>query len=131
MEGRRKNRMNFYIYKLLISNKMKKETILKFTKKFTKENVETLLWSVGVYKLVRKDAPVEKDRTLYIGKGKLRDRLLAHFTDGSDPIPGASHFEYIILGSESLSDKMESNLLFEYKQKYGCLPKYNERMEWA
>ena len=96
--------------------------IAKRWSNFGKENVRKVPNVYGVYEL----ANGAKD-VIYIGEGKLRDRLLAHFAGGSDPIPGASYFRYETTGSKNRCVQRQNALLAEYERKYGRLPRFNQK----
>jgi hypothetical protein len=64
---------------------------------------------------------------IYVGEGKLRDRLLAHFASGSDPIPGISYFKYETTRSKDRCKQRQNALLAEYEREYGRLPTFNQK----
>ena len=97
--------------------------ILKRWSSFRKETVIREVPNFyGVYEL----ASGAKD-VVYIGEGKLRDRLLTHFSGGCDPIPGASYFRYETTGSKNRCVQRQNVLLAEYKREYGRLPRFNQK----
>ncbi len=89
---------------------------------FNKENVTEIENVYAVYEL----AAGSKD-VIYIGEGKLRDRLLAHFARGSDPIPGTSYFRYETTRSKDRCIQRQNALLAEYKREYEQLPTFNQK----
>ena len=90
--------------------------------KYTKDNVGGVSNIYGTYELADGDKNV-----VYIGEGKLYDRLMAHFATGSDPIPAVSHFRYEATRSKQRAKQRQNALLFEFKRKYGKLPRYNQK----
>ena len=96
--------------------------IAKKWSSFRKEHIEEVLNVYGVYEL----ADGSKD-VIYIGEGKLRDRLLAHVTGGSDPIPGASYSRYEKTGSKIRCEQRQNALLAEYGREYARLPRFNQQ----
>ncbi|WP_206203928.1 hypothetical protein [Thermococcus sp. GR4] len=97
--------------------------IFKPWTRFTKQNVQKVSEVYGVYEI----ANAAKE-TIYIGSGKLRSRLLAHFPRAPDPIVGASYFRYEKTGSLERARQRERALLKEYKRKHGKLPKFNQKI---
>jgi len=89
---------------------------------FRKEHVKKTPDVYGVYELADRSNDV-----IYIGEGRLRDRLLAHVTNGSDPIPGTSYFRYETTGSKIRCEQRQNALLEEYFRVHGHLPKYNQQ----
>lgn len=90
---------------------------------FTKENVTQEDNVFGVYELGDTNGEV-----VYIGEGRLRDRLLSHFPSGSDPIPGTKYYRVEKTGSKLRAEQRERALLNDYAKKHnGRLPKYNQR----
>ena len=89
---------------------------------YRKERVKKSSDVYAVYEL----ADGSKD-VIYIGEGELRNRLLAHVTNGFAPIPGTSYFRYEITGSKTLCVQRQNALLEEYFRVHGHLPKYNQQ----
>jgi len=86
---------------------------------FTKENVRKVPDVYGVYELANTNKEI-----IYIGCGKLRSRLLAHFKD----IVGVAYFRYEKTGSQERAKQRERMLLRKYLSTHeGKLPKFNER----
>ena len=77
---------------------------------------------IGVYEIAN---AVE---TVYIGKGFLRNRLMAHLLSGDEPTPDGDRFHVMILPDEDLAISIEEKLLKSYRIDHGRLPKYNERI---
>ena len=91
--------------------------------RFNKENVKKVPDVYGAYEIAN-----AAKGTIYIGSGKLRSRLLAHFPRASDPIVGASYFRYEKTGSSKRAKQREKTLLMEYYMKHGRLPKFNQKI---
>ncbi len=89
---------------------------------FRKERVKEIYNVYGVYELANGSKDV-----IYIGEGKLKDRLLAHVTDGSDPIPGASYFRYETTNGKDRAVQRQNALLAEYVREHGHLPRFNQQ----
>lgn len=66
---------------------------------------------------------------IYIGQGKVQSRLLSHFVDGGDPIPGASLYRVDYTGSARRAEQRERALLRTYERRHGRLPRFNQRDE--
>ena len=96
--------------------------ITKKWSNYKKKHIEEVDNVYAVYELADGSKEV-----IYIGEGKLRERLLAHITDGSDPIPTTSHFRFETTGSKTRCVQRQNYLLNEFEQRYGRLPKYNQR----
>ena len=97
--------------------------IFKKWSKFTKKNVERLKDIFGVYEIADRSKKV-----IYIGRGRLRSRLLRHFPRGEDPIPGAAYFRVARSYSRLRAEQKERKLLKNFKKKHGKLPRYNQRV---
>ena len=89
----------------------------------TKQNVQKVPDVYGVYEI----ANATQD-TIYIGSGKLRSRLLAHFPRAIDPIVGASYFRYEKTGSLDRARQKERALLRAYYYKHEKLPRFNQKI---
>lgn len=63
---------------------------------------------------------------LYIGQGSVRDRLISHFLNGQDPIPGTSKYRVEYTNSQRIAEQRERAELDGYYKKYGKYPKYNQ-----
>ncbi|MCK4434006.1 excinuclease ABC subunit C [Candidatus Bathyarchaeota archaeon] len=88
---------------------------------FNKDNVSREAYHFGVYELGN------SDDILYIGEGKVKARLMAHFSDGSDPIPGASFYRVEYTGSKDRAVQRQNAELASYKRKHGKYPRFNQR----
>lgn len=88
---------------------------------FSKSNVEREANNYGVYELG------DYNDVLYIGHGVVRSRLMAHFADGSDPIPGVSSYRVECTSSKERADQRENAELAAYKRSHGRLPRFNQR----
>ena len=60
---------------------------------------------------------------LYIGEGHVFTRLMAHFADGSDPIPGASLYRVEHTGSKLRAQQRQNAELASYYRKHGRYPR--------
>jgi len=90
---------------------------------FTKENVKRIKDIYGVYEIADKYKNV-----IYVGQGKLRSRLMSHFLNGLDPIPGAAYFRAMPTGNKAKAVRKERSILKEYLKRFNKLPKYNDRV---
>lgn len=88
---------------------------------FTKENVRRETNHYGVYELGNTNG------ILYIGEGHVYTRLMSHFSDGSDPIPGASFYRVEYTGSKERAVQRQNAELLAYKRKHGKYPRFNQR----
>ena len=88
---------------------------------FTKENVSRETNHYGVYELGNKDG------ILYIGEGHVNARLMSHFSDGSDPIPGASYYRVEYTGSKEKAVQRQNAELSAYKRRHRAYPRFNQR----
>lgn len=75
----------------------------------------------GVYELGN------DDDILYIGEGKVHDRLMAHFPKGSDPIVGSSHYRVEYTGGKKRCKERQNAELRAYYRAKGRYPKFNSR----
>ncbi|MCK4444076.1 MAG: excinuclease ABC subunit C [Thermoplasmata archaeon] len=89
---------------------------------FNKKNVSGVVNVYGAYELGDRSGEV-----IYIGEGRLRDRLMSHFSNGSDPIPGTARYRYEQTSSKERAVSRQNALLREFKRKYGRLPFFNQR----
>lgn len=82
---------------------------------------------IGVYEIAHR----ENNTILYIGEGKIRDRLLAHFPDGKRPeeiVVGANVFRFEITVNKIEAIRLQNYHLADFKLKNnGKTPKYNKR----
>ena len=88
----------------------------------TKDNVRSVANVYGVYELANGSGNI-----VYIGEGKLRERLIAHLSIRSDPTPGVSYFRYATTGSKRRAIERQNALLSEFNRKYERLPIYNQK----
>ena len=66
--------------------------------------------------------------TVYIGKGFLRNRLMAHLPSGDEPTPDGDRFHVMVLPDEDMASSIEKKMLRMHEVTHGRLPKYNERI---
>ena len=91
---------------------------------FKKSKVHTEPDHYGVYELSDRRCNV-----LYIGQGKIHSRLLAHFSDGSDPFPGISYYRKEFTRDKIRAEQRERVEIKLYKKHHDdTLPKYNHRI---
>lgn len=91
---------------------------------YTKENVKKLPKDMlGVYEIGNRT----KGEVYYIGEGKIRDRLLSHVSNGSEPVVGADGFRFEETGNKPKAVKRQNELLEKFKQDNDQLPKYNQK----
>ena len=78
----------------------------------------------GVYELGDSDGEI-----VYIGNGRIRDRLNAHFLRGRDPIPRVSLYRFEVTGSKERAEQRERAEIRAYMRSHNreC-PMYNERL---
>lgn len=96
--------------------------IAKKWPRYTKNTVRSVANVYGVYELADGSGNI-----VYIGEGKLRERLTAHLSIRSDPIPGVSYLRYATTGSKRKAIQRQNALLSEFYRKYGRLPMYNQK----
>lgn len=92
--------------------------------KYSKENVSNIVNNLGVYEIAN-----SKGETVYIGQGKIRDRLNEHFLIGSHPIPQGAQFRYKETNSKERAEQRERVELDKYEKQTGKPPRYNRRKE--
>jgi hypothetical protein len=88
---------------------------------FNKDNVSRETDNFGVYELGN------SDDLLYIGEGQVYTRLMSHFADGSDPIPGASFYRVEYTGSKLRATQRQNAELDAYYRTHGRYPRHNQR----
>ena len=98
-----------------------KMPLLKKWSAFNKINVYRETDNFGVYELGSKLG------IIYIGEGHVRSRLLSHFSYGSDPIVGASHYRVEYTSGKARAVQRQNAELETYKRTYGKYPRYNQR----
>lgn len=89
---------------------------------YTKINVRRVSNVFGMYELAD-----GRGHIIYIGEGKLQDRLIAHFSNGSDPIPGASLFRYTSTGGKKKAVQNQNSSLSKIYRTTGNLPRFNQK----
>jgi hypothetical protein len=102
-------------------------SISKKWSRYTKDSIVMKSNCFAVYELAHK----ETGEILYIGEGRLKNRLLAHFPDQKRPeeiVVGANSYRYELTGSKLRCEQRERALLKEYVKKHGKYPKYNSRL---
>jgi len=77
----------------------------------------------GVYELAAPSGQI-----LYIGEGHVNARLLAHFINGRDPIPGTSLYRVEYTGSKERAEQRERSELRDYIRSNGTCPRFNDRL---
>jgi len=97
--------------------------IAKRWSKFTWDKLEDVPDVYGVYELG--DA---KGNIIYIGSGRLRDRLRYWKSINKVCIMQARMFRYEKICSERRCRQRERALLKDYKRRYGRLPKCNKKI---
>lgn len=97
-------------------------SIQKKWSKFKKENMKKLPNVYGVYELRN-----EKGEVIYIGEGKVKERMQAHFSSGSDPIPGTTHYRQQPTGGKRRAVERQNTILEQFKQKHGKFPRFNQK----
>lgn len=88
---------------------------------FSKSQLSNMTFPIlGVYMLFD-----SMGKVIYIGQGKLKDRLMCHVDGKHDPrTTTAYHFVY---EPNVRPEEREAQLLDEYLAQFGCLPLCNER----
>ncbi len=94
----------------------------KRTRNYTKTNVSSVPNTFGVYEILNSAGEV-----VYIGQGRLRDRLTDHFLGGCDPIPRGARFRFSTTGSKSRAEQRERAELRKHEKSKGKLPSSNKR----
>ena len=105
-------------------------SIAKKWTEYTKENVKSEPDIFGVYEIAHYTTWAKTREVLYIGEGRMRDRLLAHIPDGSrthENVVGGDVYRYEETGSKLRAVQRQNALLRDYKKEFGKLPKYNQR----
>ena len=94
---------------------------------YTKQNVKREDDYYGVYEI----GHIKTGKVLYIGEGRVRSRLLAHFPDGHRPheiVVGGDGYRVQYLGAKTKALQKEQALFSAFKcGNAGKLPKYNQR----
>ncbi len=89
---------------------------------FTKLSVGNTLDNYGVYELGDTSGQVH-----YIGEGHVKTRLLSHFANGGDPIPGTKSYRFEYTRGKRAAEQRQNALLALYKRVHGKLPRFNQR----
>jgi len=91
---------------------------------FNKDNVLSETDAYGVYELGDSNGKI-----VYIGHGRIRNRLNSHFLSGRDPIPRVSLYRAEVVGSKERAEQRERAEIRAYmRSNYGVCPAYNKRL---
>lgn len=90
---------------------------------FKKDNVLRESDAFGVYELGDNEGNV-----LYIGEGRLRSRLNAHFLIGKLPISRAAKYRYEITGVKERAEQRERSEIRAFHRIHESCPSYNRRL---
>jgi len=91
---------------------------------YIEANVTSVENVYGVYEL--SNSKTDLSKITYIGRGKIRDELMRYL---DEPCTKSSvYFRYEQTSSDERAQERERALLREFKEKYGRLPKCNERI---
>lgn len=90
---------------------------------FNKENVLAETDSYGVYELGDKSGEI-----VYIGQGRISQRLNSHFLGGRHPIPRTSLYRAEVTGSKQRAEERERAEIRAYFRNHGTCPAYNDRL---
>lgn len=88
---------------------------------FTKDNVARERDEYGVYELGN-DSGI-----LYIGEGQVYTRLICHFSQGSEPVVGASYYRVEYTGGKERAVQRQNAELGAYYRANGRYPAFNTR----
>jgi len=88
---------------------------------YTKENVGRESNNYGIYELGNGSG------VIYIGEGRIYDRLMCHFAQGSEPCPGASYYRVEYTGGKDRCVQRQNAELDTYRRQSGKYPAYNTR----
>ncbi len=89
---------------------------------FDKDHVSNEPDSFGVYELGDSSGEI-----IYIGEGRLYNRLSSHFAGGRNPKPGAAKYRAEITGKER-AEQRERAELRDYIRTHGDCPRFNDRL---
>ena len=90
---------------------------------FNKDNVLTEPNHYGIYELGDNNGQI-----MYIGQGRLKDRLNSHFIGGSHPIGHVAKYRRKIIGRKQRAEERERAELGAYARAHDeDLPPYNKR----
>lgn len=90
---------------------------------FNKVNVLNETDAYGVYELGDSNGEI-----VYIGHGRIRDRLNSHFLGGRHPIPRTSLYRFAVTGSKQRAEERERAEIKAYFRTHGRCPSYNKRL---
>ena len=89
---------------------------------FSKSGVDKVgTGMVGLYELLG-----NKDITLRVGQGIVRDRMNAHLKDQRFSPPTVRNFRYMLLDEEEDAKILERVLIAKYEEETGVLPRFQE-----
>lgn len=97
--------------------------LFKKWSKFNKDNVESESNGYGVYELGDSDG-----NTIYVGEGKMRNRLNSHFLNNTHPIPKASYYRLEPTGSKLRAQQRERSEIRAHRRSTGRCPSYNMKL---
>lgn len=97
--------------------------LFKKLSSFNKDNVLSETDAFGVYELADSGGEI-----VYIGHGRIRDRLNAHFLGGRHPIPKVSLYRFEVTGSKQRAEERERAEIKDYFRTHGKCPSYNKRL---
>lgn len=97
--------------------------IAKKFKEYTSEKVRSEDDYYGVYELANSGNEV-----IYIGEGKIRTRLRAHFPDKRQEVPGAIKYRVEYTKSKRRCEQRERALQREFRNRNGQLPLHNHQL---
>lgn len=89
---------------------------------FTRSKIKDVPNNIGIYEIAREGGGSKT--ILYIGEGKLRNRLIVHLPGRKEPIPG-SLFRVKETQSKRRSKQLERKHLRRFKNKNEGIPRYN------
>lgn len=92
--------------------------------KWSKERVQREKDKVGTYELGDRDT----GEILYIGSGEILARLMTHLSPGQGTKPGVSGYRVEYKNSRRAARGRERRLLFDFRNKHGKLPKFNDEI---
>ena len=93
-------------------------------KMYITSNVATVKDVFGVYEL--SDSSTDLSKIIYIGRGRVLTELKKYLNESCTK--EALYFRYEQTSSDERAKERERALLREFKDKYGRLPKCNERI---
>lgn len=100
--------------------------IMPIFKKWSHFNLASVSRETDAYGVYELAAP--SGQILYIGEGHVNARLLAHFINGRDPIPGTSLYRVEYTGSKERAEQRERSELRDYIRSNGTCPRFNDRL---